>query len=93
MSEAWFNRERWKGTGPRFLKMEGRGGRVLYPIEELERYFSSRLRKSTSDAGPAVKTLPEGSLTAKVRQIGKRKEETSTSGSTPLTGQGGVGHV
>lgn len=63
---------RWRvyGGGPRFLKM---GSRVVYPIEELDAYQASCLRKSTSDPGPTQKTPPEAKQTAKVRQIGKGK--------------------
>lgn len=47
MSVAWFQRKRWDGTGPRYCKI---GRAVRYPREELERFFSSRLQSSTSDA-------------------------------------------
>lgn len=79
-------RWRWSGDGPRFLKM---GSRCLYPISELESFQESCLRRSTSDPGPAAKLLPEGSLAAKVRQIGKRKE-TPSAGLSPVTGRGGA---
>jgi hypothetical protein len=69
-SVAWFRRKRWEGDGPQFIKLSGM---VLYPIEELEAYFASRLRKSTSDPGPTQKTLPDVKQTAKVRQICKGK--------------------
>ena len=89
MSVAWFNRERWKGTGPRFLKMEGKAGRVLYPVEELEKFFASRLRRSTSDHGPTQKTATETRQAANVRHIGKGKESTSAGLSSSEKGQGG----
>lgn len=46
-SVHWFRRARWKGDGPRFIKL---AGSVLYPVVELDSYFSARLVKSTSEA-------------------------------------------
>ena len=46
-SVHWFRRARWKGDGPKFIKL---ANKVLYPVEELERYFSERLVRSTSEA-------------------------------------------
>ena len=47
-SRQWFQRERWKGTGPRFLKISARS-KILYPLEDTDRWFSDfGLRKSTS---------------------------------------------
>ena len=47
-SRQWFQRERWKGTGPTFIKVNG--GRILYPIKETDDWFSSfGLRHSTSE--------------------------------------------
>lgn len=55
MSVHWFRRARWAGGGPLFLKIgDGKAGKVLYPAEELERFFASRLRRSTSDTGQAA---------------------------------------
>ena len=48
VSTAWFQRKRWDGTGPRYLKI---GRAVRYPRQELERFFGERLRASTSDTG------------------------------------------
>lgn len=45
-SVHWFRRARWKGDGPRFIKL---AGAVLYPITELDTYFNARLVKSTSE--------------------------------------------
>ncbi len=87
-SVAWFRRKRWAGDGPSFVKMEGRGGMVLYPVEELETFFSSRLRKSTSDPGPAAKTVQAGEQGTKVTRIGKGKEFPSA-GLSHRSGQGG----
>ena len=56
MSVHWYRRKRWEGGGPVYIKTSnGKGGKVLYPEEELDKYFNSRLRKSTSDRGPAAK--------------------------------------
>ncbi len=53
MSVHWYRRKRWSGGGPAYIKSsEGKGGKVLYPEEELEKFFTSKLRKSTSDPGP-----------------------------------------
>lgn len=87
-SVAWFRRKRWQGDGPAFVKMEGRGGMVLYPVCELENYFSSRLRKSTSDPGPTVKTAQVVNQASKVRQIGKASEVPPV-GLSSEQGQGG----
>lgn len=35
----WFQRQRWKGTGPKFIKVNG--GRVLYPIQETDDWFAA----------------------------------------------------
>ena len=44
--EQW----RWKGIGPRYLKI---GGRVIYPLEEVEAYEAARLHQNTS--GPILR--------------------------------------
>ena len=50
-SKTWFQRERWKGTGPAYLKIRGK---VLYPIKETDEWFASfGLRQSTSENGDA----------------------------------------
>ncbi|MGG7565007.1 helix-turn-helix transcriptional regulator [Rhodovulum sp. DZ06] len=41
--EQW----RWRGVGPRYLKI---GGRVIYPLDEVEAYEAARLHQNT--AGP-----------------------------------------
>lgn len=46
-SVHWFRRARWKGDGPRFIKL---AGSVLYPVTELNAFFDARLVKSTSEA-------------------------------------------
>ena len=45
-SVHWFRRARWKGDGPRFIKL---AGSVLYPVAELNSFFAARLVKSTSE--------------------------------------------
>ena len=48
-SRQWFQRERWKGTGPKFIKING--GRILYPIIETDYWFASfGLQQSTSES-------------------------------------------
>lgn len=88
-SVAWYRRARWQGDGPVYVKLSGK---VLYPVDELERFFAGRLRKSTSDPGPAAKTAPADKQTAKVRQIGRRKETPSVGCSSSTSGQGGHGN-
>ena len=57
-SRQWFQRERWKGTGPRFLKINSK---ILYPLEETDRWFESfGMNHSTSEC-------------EKVRAEGKRE--------------------
>lgn len=45
-SVHWFRRARWQGDGPAFIKLKGA---VLYPVQELDRFFNARLVKSTSE--------------------------------------------
>ena len=48
-SRQWFQRERWKGTGPKFIKVNS--GRVLYPIQDTDEWFASfGLQQSTSES-------------------------------------------
>jgi hypothetical protein len=46
-SVHWYRRARWKGDGPKFIKLSGM---VLYPRTELDAFFASRMVKSTSEA-------------------------------------------
>lgn len=39
-SVHWFRRARWQGDGPAYIKLKGS---VLYPVAELDRYFSERV--------------------------------------------------
>ena len=36
-SRAWFQRARWAGNSPPFIKVNG--GRILYPITETDEWF------------------------------------------------------
>lgn len=38
-SRQWFQRERWKGTGPKFIKVN-ETGKILYPIGETDQWFA-----------------------------------------------------
>lgn len=44
--EQW----RWRGVGPRYLKI---GGRVIYPLVEVEAYEAERLHQNTAGPLPA----------------------------------------
>ena len=48
-SRYWFERKRWDGSGPLYKKISSTG-RVLYPIEQTDKWFDSfGLRSSTHD--------------------------------------------
>lgn len=48
-SVHWFQRSRWNGSGPSFIKING--GRVLYPMALTDEWFANfPLYKSTSEA-------------------------------------------
>ena len=45
-SRSWFQRARWAGNSPPYIKVRGR---VMYPLDELDKWFASYgLRTSTS---------------------------------------------
>lgn len=47
-SAQWYQRQRWLGTGPQFMKING--GKILYPIEQTDRWFANfGLKNSTSE--------------------------------------------
>lgn len=46
LSKAWFQRARWAGNGPPFVKF---GNTVLYELEKFDAWFEARERKSTSE--------------------------------------------
>jgi len=48
-SRPWFQRERWKGTGPKFIKINS--GKILYPINTTDEWFAGfGLQQSTSES-------------------------------------------
>ncbi|KAB2969565.1 MAG: transcriptional regulator [Thermoanaerobaculia bacterium] len=47
--EGW----RTAGTGPRFVKLGGKKGKVLYRVADLLAFLESSLRTSTRDKGRA----------------------------------------
>lgn len=48
LSEAWLERARWAGNGPRYVKF---GRAVRYKFADIEKYLASRERMSTSAKG------------------------------------------
>lgn len=44
-SKQWFQRARWQGSGPSFVKKKGK---VLYPIRETDGWFAEGMMQSTS---------------------------------------------
>ena len=48
VSPRTLERWRWIGTGPAFLKVEGR---VIYRLEDVEAYERTQLRKGTAKPG------------------------------------------
>jgi predicted DNA-binding transcriptional regulator AlpA len=46
LSPAWFERSRWAGDGPPFVKLRRT---VKYPLDELHSWMRERLRTSTTD--------------------------------------------
>lgn len=56
LSPAWFQRMRWSGNGPLYIKVN-RTGKVLYPIESTDAFFESfSLQQSTSILQTSSKT-------------------------------------
>jgi hypothetical protein len=47
ISQRTLERWRWVGDGPQFLKL---GGRVVYRIEDVERYEAEQLRSHTGSS-------------------------------------------
>lgn len=45
-STFWFQRCRWAGNGPPFLKLEGK---VLYILSETDEWFNSHRKTKNSD--------------------------------------------
>jgi hypothetical protein len=73
-SESWFETARVNGTGPPFIKVAP--GLVIYLISDLEAYFSSRRRISTSEAA--------------VRAEGMRREGSERRAGSAAGGQGRI---
>lgn len=42
-SISWFQRERFNKTGPRFIKLNGKG-KVFYPVEETDNWFKNKMQ-------------------------------------------------
>ena len=56
--KQWFQRQRWLGTGPQFLKVNE--GKILYPIDLTDEWFTNfGLQKSTSETQQTNKTRDE----------------------------------
>lgn len=51
LSAATLRNWRWRGRGPRFVKIGGPRGRVAYRPEDLDAYVQSRLRGTTDAPG------------------------------------------
>ena len=49
ISPRTLERWRWLGEGPPFLKI---GGRVVYRVQDIERYEAEQLRDSTTGRSP-----------------------------------------
>jgi len=61
VTRSWLQRERWKGTGPKYIKVNGTG-KVLYPSSVTETWFENcGLRQSTS--GPSIAITANGGNT------------------------------
>lgn len=41
-SQGWFQKKRYKKSGPPCVKLEGRG-KVFYPMEETDRWFKDNM--------------------------------------------------
>ena len=54
MSPRTLEQWRWQGRGPRFLKL---GGRIVYRIEDVERFESEQLRASTTSPTQAPEVV------------------------------------
>ncbi len=49
MSPRTLEQWRWRGIGPRYLKI---GGRVIYPLAEVEAFEAARLHQNTNGPLP-----------------------------------------
>lgn len=41
-SKSWFTNNRWKKSGPKFVKMIG-GAKIMYPLEETDKWFKDNM--------------------------------------------------
>lgn len=62
LSTAWFQRARWAGNGPPFIKLGGAHRKVQYNREELLKWFEARKVNSTSDDVYLLDTPVVGSV-------------------------------
>ncbi len=51
LSPTWFERSRWDGSGPPFVKV---GRAVRYPRDDLNAWLRARLRRSTTDEPASI---------------------------------------
>ena len=42
-SKSWFQHRRCEHSGPKYIKMDGRG-KVLYPIKDTDQWFKNHLK-------------------------------------------------
>jgi hypothetical protein len=45
LSPHWFQRARWAGNGPSYIKVNG-NGKILYPVESTDEWFRNFQTKS-----------------------------------------------
>jgi hypothetical protein len=41
-SQSWFQKCRYEGNGPQFVRLQGKG-KVLYPVDKLDEWFRLNL--------------------------------------------------
>jgi hypothetical protein len=66
MTVSWFERARWLGDGPPYVKL---GAAVRYPVDDLHAFMRARMRTSTTE-GAAIDLINENppvSSTAETR--------------------------
>lgn len=57
-SPRFLQQRRYKGDGPRFVKVSARA--IRYRVSDLEAWAAARLRTSTSDDGTRSNSLADG---------------------------------
>jgi predicted DNA-binding transcriptional regulator AlpA len=61
-SRYWFQRKRWEGDGPPFLKI---GNRIMYPIPEIDEWFRAQgLYVDDCSLSPVEPQDPDGGAAA-----------------------------